>query len=274
VEGDDVFRVVSIARNTFKEVVREPVYYILVSVACLMIVVTRFMPLFTLSEDIKMMRDIGLSTVNVTVLLVSLLAASRVVYGEIESRTAFTVVAKPVRRSQFILGKYFGILAAAFVAIVVVGLVFAAMLWWQVLDQPLPEAQQLQRQMQGVLAVAQGCLLSMFQVMVLAAVSVAASIYATMVVNVGVCFSLFLLGNLTGWFLVHALPSAQGAPVGHVVIGSLLGLFPLLETYNAQALSLGTRIPVAVLVTAFAYAVYYSAAALVIAIALFHRREL
>jgi ABC-type transport system involved in multi-copper enzyme maturation permease subunit len=266
--------VISIARNTFKEVVREPVYYVLVIVASLMIVVARLMPLFTITEDIKMMKDIGLSTVNVTALLIALLAASRVVYGEIESRTAFTVVAKPVRRSQFILGKYFGILAAALVAIFVVGLVFAAMVWWQALDQPMPEAQQLQQQMEGVLSVAQGCLLSMFQVMVLAAISVAASIYATMVVNVGICFSLFLLGNLTGWFIDHALPDATGAPVGHAVVGALLGLLPLLETYNVQALAVGARVPVAALMTAFAYAAYYSAAALVIAIALFHRREL
>lgn len=269
-----MFRVMSIARNTFKEVVREPVYYVLVIAASLMIVVARLMPLFTITEDIKMMRDIGLSTVNVTALLIALLAASRVVYGEIESRTALSVVAKPVRRSQFILGKYLGILAAALVAIVVVGLVFAAMVWWQTLDQPMPEEQVVRRQLQGVLAVAQGCLLSMFQVMVLAAISVAASIYATMVVNVGVCFSLFLLGNLTGWFLDHALPDAQRAPVGHLLVAALLGLFPFLETYNVQALSLGTRIPVSYLVSAFAYAVYYSAAALTIAIAFFHRREL
>jgi len=269
-----VFRVVSIARNTFKEVVREPVYYVLVTVACLMIVLARLMPLFTITEDIKMMKDIGLSTVNITALLITILAASRVVYGEIESRTAFTVVAKPVRRSQFILGKYFGILAAAVVAIVVVGLVFTAMIWWQTLDQPIPEAQQVQRQVQGMIGVAEGCLLSVFQVMVLAAISVAASIYATMVVNVGICFSLFLLGNLTGWFIDHALPDATRAPVGHALVGALLGLLPLLETYNVQALGVGTRVPVAALATAFAYAAYYSAAALVIAIALFHRREL
>jgi ABC-type transport system involved in multi-copper enzyme maturation permease subunit len=265
-------KIISIAANTFKEVVREPVFYILVIVACLMVVVARLMPLFTINEDIKMMKDIGLSTVKVTGLLIALLAASRVVSGEIEARTAITVVAKPVRRSQFILGKYLGIVGAVLLGVFVITLVFMAMVWWQVLDQFLTPEQQVQKQVQGVINVGQGCLLSFFEVMLLTAVSVAVSVYATMVVNVGVCFGFFLLGNLSGWFLVETLPQAGPglAFVGKAVLGAL----PFLETYNVQALALGTSIPYSYLLLGFGYAVYYSAAALLVAVALFHRREL
>ncbi len=269
-----MFKVISIASNTFKEVVREPVYYILTILACLMVIVARLMPLFTITEDIKMMKDIGLSTVNVTGLLIALLAASRVVYGEIESRTAFTVVAKPVRRFQFILGKYFGIVGAVLLAVFVISLVFAAMVWWQVLDRPMPEEMQAKRQIQGLISVGLGCLLSMFQVMVLTAISVAVSVYATMVVNIGVCFSFFLLGNLSGWFLTEALPDPAAAPWAALAARVILGVLPFLETYNVQALALGTKIPLSYVLLAFAYAVYYSAAALIVGMALFQRREL
>jgi ABC-type transport system involved in multi-copper enzyme maturation permease subunit len=255
-------------------VVREPIYYILTILASLMVIVARLMPLFTITEDLKMMKDIGLSTINVTGLLLAMLAASRVVYNEIEARTAFTVIAKPVRRYQFILGKYFGIVAAVLLAVFVISLVFAAMVWWQVLDQALTEEQATQRQLQGLISVGLGCLLSMFQVMVLTAVAVAVSVYANMVVNVAVCFSLFLLGNLTGWFLTEALPDPKTAPMAEVATRAVLGLLPFLETYNVQALALGKHIPLSYLLEAFAYAVYFSSAALVVAVALFQKREL
>ncbi len=269
-----MFKIMSIATNTFKEVVREPVYYILTILASLMVLVARLMPLFTITEDLKMMKDIGLSTVNVTGLLLAMLAASRVVYNEIETRTAFTVVVKPVRRYQFILGKYFGIVGAVLLAVFVISLVFAAMVWWQVLDQPLTDEQATQKQLQGLISVGLGCMLSMFQVMVLTAVAVAVSVYANMVVNMAVCFSLFLLGNLTGWFLTEALPDPKTAPMAEVATRAVLGLLPFLETYNVQALALGKHIPLSYLLEAFGYAAYYSAAALVVAIALFQRREL
>lgn len=269
-----MLKIIGIAGNTFKEVVREPVYYILTVLAVVMVIVARLMPLFTITEDIKMMKDIGLSTVTLTGLLLALLAASRVVYGEIEARTAVTVVAKPVRRFQFILGKYFGIVAAVVVAMFVVSLVFGAMVWWQALDQPLPEEQVVRKQIQGLISVGSGCLLSVLQVMVLTAISVAVSVYATMVVNIGVCFSFFLLGNLSGWFLTEALPDPHVAPMKELGMRVLLGVLPFLETYNVQALALGTKVPGSYLLLASGYALYYSAAALVIAVALFHRREL
>ena len=265
-------KVISIAANTFKEVVREPVFYILVTLASLMVVLARLMPLFTINEDIKMMKDIGLSTVNVTGLLLALLAASRVVYGEIEARTALTVVAKPVRRFQFILGKYLGIVGVVVLALFVVSLVFAAMAWWQVMDQQLPPELELRKQVQAVTSVAQGCLLSLFQVIVLTAVSVATSVYATMVVNVGVVFSIFLLGNLSGWFLEGTLP--QASPTLELVGRAIIGLLPLLETYNVQALALGVKIPYEYMLLAFGYALYYGIAVLLVAMLLFQHREL
>jgi len=266
--------IISLARNTFKEVVREPLFYVLIVLGSLMVVVARFMPLFTINEDIKMMKDIGLSTVSLTGLVIALLAASRVVYGEIEARTALTVVSKPVRRFQFILGKYFGIMAAVVVALVVVSVVFAAMVWWQVLDRPLRPEDVGPKQLQGLLSVGQGCVLAVLQVSVLTAISLAVSIYANMVVNIAACFSLFLLGNLSGWLLNVSIPDAGKEPIKEVVIRAFLGILPYLETYNVQALALGTRIPFSYLLSAFGYAVYYSAAVLLIATALFQRREL
>jgi len=269
-----MLKIISIAANTFKEVVREPVFYLLVIVGCLMVVLARFMPMFTINEDVKMMKDIGLSTVTVTGLLIALLAASRVVYSEIEGRTAVTVVAKPVRRFQFILGKYLGIVGAVLLAVFVMTLVFAGMVWWQVMDLYLPADQQFALQLRGVGNVAVGCLLSFFQVLVLAAVSVAVSVYANMVVNVGFCFAVFLLGNLSGWFLLETLPNTVTAPWLQFVAKLVLGALPFLETYNVQALALGTTIPYSYMLLAFGYAAYYSCAMLVVAILLFQRREL
>jgi len=100
------------------------------------------------------------------------------------------------------------------------------------------------------------------------------SVYASMVINVGICFGVFLLGNLSGWFLLETLPNVNTPPWLDFVARLVLGALPFLETYNVQALALGTRIPYSYMLLAFGYAVYYSVGALLVAMLLFQRREL
>ena len=111
-------RVCAIARNTLTEVVRTPAYGIVLAAALALLALAPAFTMFSLSENTKLVKEMSLATVQLAGLLIAALSASASVTREIESRTAATVLSKPVGRLEFILGKYVGLLLALVVAFV------------------------------------------------------------------------------------------------------------------------------------------------------------
>ena len=107
-----------IAKNTFTEAIRQPIYTILLGLAFLVIGFTPSLSGYTMThgEDTFMLMDQGLATVALATLLLAAFTATGVVSEEIERRTVLTVVSKPVARPVFILGKFLGVMAAIAIA--------------------------------------------------------------------------------------------------------------------------------------------------------------
>jgi len=118
-----ILKVLTIAGNAFREVVRQPVFCVVLGVAALAIALSPTYAMFTLMESVKLVQDMGLSTILLAGLLLAVLSASHVVTEEIRGRTALMVVARPVSRGQFVVGKFVGIAAAELVAAYVLTLV-------------------------------------------------------------------------------------------------------------------------------------------------------
>ncbi|MHC4497622.1 MAG: hypothetical protein ACYS21_00750, partial [Planctomycetota bacterium] len=106
----------TIAKNTFIETLRQPVYLIIIIAALLLFVISPSLTLFTMSDDNKLLREIGLSTLFLTSLFIAIFSASGAVAEEIENKTITTVLSKPVRRPIFIVAKFFGVVAAVALA--------------------------------------------------------------------------------------------------------------------------------------------------------------
>jgi len=111
----------AIAGTTARELVRSPAFTILVGAAAAVAALSPMFAFFHLGEEEKMVVDLGLGTALVAGLIVGLLGASWAVNEELESLSALAVLAKPVSRTSFLLGKYLGVLAAAMVAVAVPG---------------------------------------------------------------------------------------------------------------------------------------------------------
>ena len=84
----------------------------------LLIIVNTYLPFFSLGQDIKMLKECGLATIQISGLLIAIWTASTSIASEIEGKTAMTLLSKPITRRQFVLGKYVGILQAATALIV------------------------------------------------------------------------------------------------------------------------------------------------------------
>ena len=104
--------VLFIASNTFRELVRQPFFLLLMTVSALFIVFLACVPYFGFGDDPKMVKDMALAVLLLSGLLMSVLCASSSVAREIRLGTALTVLSKPVGRVAFLMGKYLGLAAA------------------------------------------------------------------------------------------------------------------------------------------------------------------
>lgn len=122
-----IVRVWAIARNTFRENIRDRILYNLILFGLIMILSSLVLGQLTLGNENKVLLDLGLSAISVFGMLIAIFIGIGLVYKELEKRTAYALLAKPVRRHELILGKYLGLLItlAVNVVIMTVGLELA-----------------------------------------------------------------------------------------------------------------------------------------------------
>lgn len=102
-------QILFIASNTFRELVRQPFFLLLMTVSAFFIVFLACVPYFGFGDDPKMVKDMALAVLLLAGLLMSVLCASSTVAQEIRQGTALTVLSKPVSRFHFLMGKYLGL---------------------------------------------------------------------------------------------------------------------------------------------------------------------
>ena len=109
-------QLLAVTRNAFTEAIRQPFFIVWLMVVCLGIVLNPFLAAYTFEDDNKLATDMGLSMLLMGGLFLAAFTASGVVSREIENRTALTVISKPVPRTVFVLGKFFGVAGALLLA--------------------------------------------------------------------------------------------------------------------------------------------------------------
>ncbi len=106
----------SIAKNTFVETLRQPIYAVIIVTAILLFILAPSVSMYTLDEDVKLLRELGLSTLFLAGLFIAVFSATGAITEEIESKTITTVLSKPVARPIFVIGKFLGISSAVCLA--------------------------------------------------------------------------------------------------------------------------------------------------------------
>jgi len=112
-------RVLAIAGNTFRENIRDKILYNLILFALLMIFSSFVLGQLTLGYEAKVIVDIGLSSISIIGTLIAIFLGIGLVYKEMERRTVYALLAKPVHRWEFILGKYLGLLFTLLVNVII-----------------------------------------------------------------------------------------------------------------------------------------------------------
>ena len=279
-----------VARGTFREVVRQPVFLLVVAGAATLTVLNLFVPFFAFKDETKMFIDVTLATILVAGLLLGVWSAATSISEEVEGRTAMTLLAKPLMRWQFVLGKYLGIAQATLAAVVVLsafgvaatyykygydqketgGGKLAMFEWTTVGETQVPWLQP--ERYATAMTLIPGLSLVYLQVAVMAAVAVALSTRLPMLVNLVVCFAIYVVGHL-----VPQLTASGGEDLVFVqfmakVFASVL---PALESYDASAaVATGQAIPVEYVAVTGAYSLCYIAVAMLLGCFLFEDHDL
>jgi ABC-type transport system involved in multi-copper enzyme maturation permease subunit len=115
-------RVLAVAANTFRETVRERVLYNLVFFAALMTLSGLLLGQLSIRQDEKILKDIGLAAMDLFGTLIAVFIGVGLVSKEIERRSLYPLLAKPLSRSEFFLGRFFGL---AFTLVVNLGVMTA-----------------------------------------------------------------------------------------------------------------------------------------------------
>jgi ABC-type transport system involved in multi-copper enzyme maturation permease subunit len=302
----------AVALSAMRESIRQPMFWLISGLAALLIVISTFIPYFTLGEDYKLMKQVGYDAVMLFSALFGLLTASVSVNEEIEGRTAITVISKPVNRRQFLIGKYVGILLACWVMMLLLGWVLTWALHWKprfdALDDafdpmpvevsawtsayfdkivPTPEASSFAQGMGAWVGETFAHHLGIFrisgQVMIMLAICTALATRVQFVVNLVICLSIFLIGNLAP-IMVHVTQNTgtDGNAALQLVsfIAQLLSaVFPALNSFDMgpaiiRDSPLSTASFSGFVLMVFLYALLYSVIVLLIGLLLFEERDL
>ena len=114
-------RIWAVAVNTFREAVRYRVLNGVLGVALAVLVLSLALAELSLDQQRRIVLDIGLASISLFSVVVAVFLGSSLLYKEIERKTLYVILPKPIHRHEFLLGKYFGITLTAFVFIAIMG---------------------------------------------------------------------------------------------------------------------------------------------------------
>ena len=251
-------RVSAVALNTFRESIRDKVLVTLIIFAVFVMGSARVIQPLALGEEAKIIKDVGLSAITLFSVLIAVLIGGRIVYREVEKRTIYIILARPVRRWEFILGKYLGLMAVLFVSLVVMTAAFIAILFI------LGVAPQLYL----LLAV----LATFFELVVLTAVAVLFSTFSTPITGAVFTFAVYFVGHLSRD--LKLLAAMSPSPIVKAMSYVFYYVLPNLNNFNVRGEVVHDALlnPQALVLSAL-YAVVYTATALFISIGIFSRKD-
>jgi ABC-type transport system involved in multi-copper enzyme maturation permease subunit len=268
-------KISAIALVTAKESMAQPLFYVALALGAFSLLAFIFVPYNTFGDDVKMLKDSGLTLIMVLAMIVAVWSASVSVSEEVEGRTALSVLSKPVKRRQFVLGKFLGVLGPVLVLFIVLGALFLITVSFKVVydaretakTEPTWQLCHLE-----MIRIVPGLVLAFLETIVMAAISVAISTRLPMLANLIVCATVYVLG--------HLVPMLVNSSVGKFEIVRFAGQFiatvlPVLDNFNIQAaVAAGAVVPLAYLGMAALYCALYTTIALLLGLAMFEDRDL
>jgi len=279
-------RITAIARNTFTDLVRQKVFYILLVFGLCAIGSSVFMAQLRVEAQFQMIKDVCLGAMSIFTSLLAILATANFLPKDIEDRTIYTLLSKPVPRFAYLLGKLSGIIVLLFLFTLLMAVVFSAVLWLRqqaALTEIRTEfvsasAEELQQAVKSVTDstfnanLVPGILIIFIKSALLAALTLLISTFASSALfTVMIAAAIYFIGHLQATAREAWLQGVDIQWWTRILVAIISLLFPDLQAFNlADDMIAGAAIPWNVFLETFALgwtyvAVYFALSAFVFA---------
>lgn len=223
-------QIVAIALNTFREAIRNKVFASLIMFAVAMMLFTLAVSSASLHEEVRLMKDVGLFLTSTFSVLIAVFVGVNLVYKEIERKTIYTIIPKPIFRFQFLLGKCLGLALTMLIQVALMGAVLRVLFW--VLDGEFG------------FAMVQALVLVYVEVLVVVGVALFFSSFSTPFLSGMLTLGVFAVGRFVDRLRGMRLEDAQG------------NVTPVLEQLSALIQGVATVAPDLSLYNTTTYVVY------------------
>jgi len=283
-------RILAITANTFTELTRQKVFYVLLIFALLLIGSSVFMARFTFQQEFQILKDISLGAMSIFSSLLAIVATARLIPQDIDDRTVFTILAKPVPRFEYLLGKLFGVLLLLAISIVVMSALFVTVLYWR--EQTL--LHETLRQMSGApreqsddavntirasglkIDILVGVAAIFLKACLLAALTLFVSTFATTnIFTVLVMVFVYFIGHLQATARDYWLEQQSTGWLTRAFLAIVALIFPDLQAFNlVDDVVAGVAIPVALFAKTALLGIFYITIYALAATFVFYGKEL
>jgi Cu-processing system permease protein len=261
----------AIAINVFRESVRDKVLYNLVFFAILLIGASYLLGQLTAGQDVKIIKDLGLAAISIFGLFIAVFIGIGLVSKEVERRSVYALLAKPVRREELVLGKYAGLVLTLAVNVLVMVatwyLVLAYMAWMQGgnfkagWEAPAADPRML---------IAVG--LIFVELMLVTAIAIFFSTFSTPILSAALTFAFYVAGQFSAD--LRDLGLISESPVVRNVGKALYYVLPNMALFDVKAQVVHAQpVTTGYVVLAVAYGFVYIAALMIAGMFIFSRRD-
>jgi len=257
--------VLAIARSTFRQAVRDRLLYGILFFAVAMLFFGLVLGELSLNEEQRVVLDVGLAGISLFTVIAATIAGVNLLYKELDRKTLFTVLSKPIARWQFLLGKFAGLAVTILLALALMGLVLVLILLGKGMAVPAALPSFL-----ALIAV---------EAVVVTSIAVFFSSFATPFMSGIFTLGLFVIGR-NGDVLAELAARKAGGVAGRLlellvdVTPNLYLFYPSGQMFEGRYHTIhGEFVPLEYVSYAAAYGLAYAACLLLLAIAIFRRRD-
>lgn len=258
-----------ISSGTFGEAIRRRTLLIFLAVAAVVLILGAANSSFQPGKDTLVVETLGLGVIGLVGVFISVILGINLLPTEIERRTIYTILSKPVHRYQFLCGKFLGGLITVLASTFVMATVF--LLLFLIKERGFSHE---------AINACQGVLLLVFQILLVCAIAMFFSVFVSPFVNFFLTLAVFLLGlssSVTEALASNSDPTHPKNPIVVLVFEVIHFVIPDFTKYNSQNHILSPNLVInnqaVYMTTNILYALVYSAILIIIAAVIFERRE-
>jgi ABC-type transport system involved in multi-copper enzyme maturation permease subunit len=259
------------AVNVFRESVRDKVLYNLLLFAILMMGASYVIGQLTAGQDVKIIKDLGLAAILVFGLFIAVFIGIGLVSKEVERRSIYNLLSKPVDRRQVVAGKYFGLALTLIVNVAIMAAALYLVLFYTAWGIP-PETQKAWDAPALDPRLIKAVLLILVELMLVTAIALLFSTFSTPIVSAALTFGLVIAGHFSAD--LRNFDQVVDSPAAATLARAVYWVLPNLSQFDVKTQVVhGKPVALGYMALAGGYGVLYVAILLITAMLVFSRRD-